>query len=432
MAPRNSSGLIGGTIPRNERVHVSVPARAGAGGGMVSLSTLYQQEMEPRDPVTKGAYTAYQTSSSTGKSEATGGRAMYVPPVDRVTLDVFMVGGGGAGGRDRGGGGGGGGVLRFHLDILLGSVYTITIGAGATDYQQETGGSTTIDGPYCNLITAVGGGVGGGAGGTPPNSGGSGGYGGNGGGHGENGSNQNESYGIWGQGNSGSFQTSTGNTDGNYGSGGGGYNRQLPKTASGTNSFWSGSVGGEGITHPWYWNSSPPLNLAWTRKGGTWSETGKDRIMATSNTSYWQSGANAGPMFGAGANQYDTTDTYSSGAGHNSGNSDRDGKANLGGGGAGGNGSGGAQGQGGSGYVTIAAPQSLVSPYEVYGAGHSATKFVTTVTGSGNTRIARGTHMKTDSNQITDSGIVDLSLMSMSPYDYYGFGSSGTIKVTMA
>jgi len=113
-------------------------------------------------------------------------------------VDFLVVAGGGAGGQDTGGGGGaggyrnsyssessgGGGSSETALEMSPGTVYTITVGGGAstnTGSPSRVGGDgddSSISGSDITDITSAGGGGGGGGGGSPGQAGGSGGGGG--------------------------------------------------------------------------------------------------------------------------------------------------------------------------------------------------------------------------------------------------------------
>ena len=78
-------------------------------------------------------------------------------------IEVLVVAGGGAGGWDVGGGGGGGGVVyRDNFEVIAGTGYTVTVGAGGVG--QLSGGASTaaVDGSNSvfGSLTALGGGGG--------------------------------------------------------------------------------------------------------------------------------------------------------------------------------------------------------------------------------------------------------------------------------
>lgn len=78
-------------------------------------------------------------------------------------IEVLVVAGGGAGGWDVGGGGGGGGVVfRNDFEVVAGTAYTVTVGAGGVATSNGTMGSG-MDGSNSvfGSLTALGGGGGG-------------------------------------------------------------------------------------------------------------------------------------------------------------------------------------------------------------------------------------------------------------------------------
>lgn len=182
--------------------------------------------------------------------------------------DYLVVGGGGAGGAGPvpytgqfefgGGGGGAGGYLSGSLSLLIGSSYTISVGAGGTRVlggtQSNNGGSSSLSGPNIS-ITASGGG-GGGATGFSWFSGANGASGGgNGGNMWTNASGttmQNgeprpttTGQGITGQGNNGGFENSSSPGGASGGGGGGGAN------TVGGNAGFSGGGGAGGSGKQW-------------------------------------------------------------------------------------------------------------------------------------------------------------------------------------
>ena len=118
--------------------------------------------------------------------------------IQTMTTDFLVIAGGGAGGQDTAGGGGaggyrnsynsetsgGGGSSETALELSLGTVYTITVGGGASanpGSPSRTGGDgndSIISGSDITDITSAGGGGGAGGGGVDANPGGSGGGGG--------------------------------------------------------------------------------------------------------------------------------------------------------------------------------------------------------------------------------------------------------------
>ena len=99
------------------------------------------------------------------------------------SVQALLIAGGGAGGAgepnpggDGGGGGGAGGVIQNNINLSVGTVYSIVIGAGGSG--GSTTGGTGTNSTFAGL-TAYGGGGGGDGNGTIPGSGGSGGGAGN-------------------------------------------------------------------------------------------------------------------------------------------------------------------------------------------------------------------------------------------------------------
>ena len=150
------------------------------------------------------------------------------------SVQALLIGGGGAGGAgepnpggDGGGGGGSGGVIQNNINLSIGTVYSIVIGAGGS------GGSTT-GGNGANTtfagLTAYGGGGGGDGNGTTP------GFGGSGGGAGNEYSASTWSGGcVYGQGYPGgpSVSASTSWRGGSGGGGAGGFGTSRTSAAGG-------------------------------------------------------------------------------------------------------------------------------------------------------------------------------------------------------
>ena len=162
--------------------------------------------------------------------EGTGGVA---PP---YTINYLMVAGGASGGAT--GGGGAGGMVESNLTATVGTVFTITVGAGGSasgggggvSANGANGGDSTIT----SVATTV---LGGGYGGGGDRNGGSGG---SGGGAGADGSSNTGGAGTSGQGNSGGNSTANGAGTAFAGGGGGG------KGAAGGNGSSSITAGAGG------------------------------------------------------------------------------------------------------------------------------------------------------------------------------------------
>ena len=176
------------------------------------------------------AFTIINNGSTTTQQAFPFKSSSYATPA--VEYLVVAGGGSGAGNRGFGGGGGAGGLLQGLLPIILGSSYTVTIGAGGVDSSSANGG---VGGNSAfGAISASGGGTGGeasaSASGYPGGSGGGGGNSGRPGGSG-----------VLGQGNYGG----TGYVGGSpYGGGGGGGAGTVGLNAT---SAGGGGNGGAGI-----------------------------------------------------------------------------------------------------------------------------------------------------------------------------------------
>ncbi len=149
----------------------------------------------------------YDVNGQHVKIVYSGATQGWIPTVDddvtletpqSITTDFLVIAGGGAGGQDTGGGGGAGGYRTSYstdpsgggassetaLELLPGTVYTITVGGGASANPGSpsrvggTGSDSSISGSDITDITCAGGGGAGGGGGSPGQPGGSGGGGG--------------------------------------------------------------------------------------------------------------------------------------------------------------------------------------------------------------------------------------------------------------
>ena len=143
------------------------------------------------------------------------------------TINYLVVAGGGGGGAGYGGGGGAGGLLNATYSVLIGTAYTVTIGAGGS------GGSGGAPASGVNSsISSIANAIGGGAAGNGSANGIAGGSGGGGGGY----LGYSGGAGTSGQGSSGGASSTSAP---NYGCGGGG-------GAGGTGAGGTGTNGGNG------------------------------------------------------------------------------------------------------------------------------------------------------------------------------------------
>lgn len=164
-----------------------------------------------------------------------------------ASFEYLVVGGGGSGG-GWGGGGGAGGFLTGTFIPNQGTIYSITVGLGATatpygtNYQQGNDGQdSSISGTGITTITAIGGGGGGSYSSGTALAGNSGGSGGGAGARGTAYSGASGGAGTSGQG----FAGGNTSTSGNYypGAGGGGGAGQVGSNGSGN----QGGTGGDGL-----------------------------------------------------------------------------------------------------------------------------------------------------------------------------------------
>lgn len=237
-------------------------------------------------------------------------------PTSVIPVQYLVIAGGGAGGYDQGGGGGAGGLLTGTTYFVTSAVYTIVIGAGATQTGNHlttaNGSNSALSGINIPSMVAIGGG--GSAGYAAVGA--SGGSGGGGGGANNGGSSYAGGSGTSGQG----FAGGTGIANA-YTSGGGGGSSAVGATST------SGAAGNGGAgTASSITGSS--VTYAGGGGGGTYS--------ATPGTG----GA------GGGGNGGGTTGTVNGTAG----------TVNTGSGGGGGSGNGGQGGSGGSGVVILSIP----------------------------------------------------------------------------
>ena len=235
-----------------------------AGSGTISVTGLTNY--------TAYTFTVYATNSI-GNGPSSAASNSITPKPNTYSADWLAIAGGGCGGGQNGGGGGAGGMLTGTTTFTVGTVYSVTVGAGGISAQ---GGTTTALGN-----SLVGGGVGtGGAGGS-----GAGGFPGAGG------------AGTAGQGNPGGSGTNSG-------------------------SFPAGGGGGKGAT-----GGSPPN----TSTGGTGGAGAASSITGTSVTYAGGGGGGVNPGSGGPGG------AGGGGPGSTAGGSPTPGTANTGGGGGGGN-----------------------------------------------------------------------------------------------
>lgn len=223
--------------------------------------------------------------NAVGNATATSNSLGPVVLNPNFTASYLVVGGGGNGGAagPPGGGpsgGGGGGYLANSATFTVGTVYTMTVGAGG-------GSNSVLSGANLSTITAIGGGYGGGY----LSSGGSGGSGGGGGsctGYGEPTINTAGGSGTAGQGNAGGgsqnyFAGGGGGGAGGEGAsgpGGGTGGNGLQSSITGTATYYAGGGGGSNYTPGLGGGGSPN-----TGGGGTGSSGGSGVIIISIPTS---------------------------------------------------------------------------------------------------------------------------------------------------
>ena len=240
-------------------------------------------------------------------------------PTSVIPVQYLVIAGGGAGGYDQGGGGGAGGLLTSTTYFVTSAVYTVVIGAGATQTGNHlttaNGSSSILSGINIPSIIAIGGG---GSAGYAA-AGASGGSGGGGGGANNGGSSYAGGSGTSGQGFAGGTAIASAYTAG----GGGG-----SSAVGGTSTSGAAGSGGAGTASSITGSS---VTYAGGGGGGAYSAT-----------------AGSGGSGGGGGGS-----TVSGGSGGVAGTA---GTANTGGGGGGGSGNGGQGGSGGSGVVILSIP----------------------------------------------------------------------------
>jgi len=256
----------------------------------------------------------------------TSDEASDLEGISTYGVEYLCVGGGGSGGRRTSGGGGAGGFLTnftgTKINLQVGSVYTVTVGAGGTAPSSEgigvSGSNSVLSGAGITTITAIGGG-GGGNGGNAGLDGGSG-------------------------GGSGSFQTSSvgSGTSGQGNNGGTGHGNSQPYSAGG-----GGGAGGTGANA--------------TSGGGGNGGAGTASLITASSVT--RAGGGGGSSYGTGGTPAGSGGSGGGGAGHTgpSGGSATSGTANTGGGGGGTPFAGDSAGNGGSGVVILRVPTASFS-----------------------------------------------------------------------
>jgi hypothetical protein len=84
------------------------------------------------------------------------------PPSGSYQAEYLIVGGGGASSTNGAGGGGAGGFRNGQTNIISGSLYTVTIGAGGTCPNTLSPGGNGNNSSFGQIVAAGGGGAGGG------------------------------------------------------------------------------------------------------------------------------------------------------------------------------------------------------------------------------------------------------------------------------
>lgn len=211
------------------------------GAVLLSVGTTVQRPTSPVNGMIR-----YNTDSS-GYIEAYAGNqwvklSSSTPPNYNITALVVAGGGSGGGWNYGGGGGGAGGFLTSTVALTIGTVYTITVGAGATNAGVNTNGVAGSNSSIGSLLVSNGGGAGGGQ----AAAGGAGGSGGGGCGLDNQSSGAAGGAGVSGQGFNGGAGTTSAFVDGNgntAGGGGGGAGG-----AGGNAGSYAGGGGGAGLT----------------------------------------------------------------------------------------------------------------------------------------------------------------------------------------
>jgi hypothetical protein len=283
--------------------HSFFAAPSGTAGGAITFTRAFT--ISSNSAIGVGSSPSYGTSGQFLQSQGSSAAPIWSAPV--YTATYLIVAGGGSGGSYGGGGGGAGGYLTGTTSFVGGTVYSVTVGAGASAVTGSTQGLTGSNSVALGL-TALGGGGGGSRNGTVSGlSGGSGGggtYNGVAGGSGTS-----------GQGNRGG----NGNSGNGTGGGGGGAGAQGADVAGPQG--WNGGVG--------LANSITGSSVYYAGGGGSGSDTAP---------------ASSGGLGGGGAGF----------SGNGNGTA---GTANTGGGGGGGGSPGGyTSGAGGSGVVIFSVP----------------------------------------------------------------------------
>jgi hypothetical protein len=90
-------------------------------------------------------------------------------PSGSYQVEYLVVGGGGSSSCNAGGGGGGGGFRTGFTNVISGSIYTVTVGAGGITPNSTSPGNNGSASLFGQIVAAGGGGGGGGLSGTGPN-----------------------------------------------------------------------------------------------------------------------------------------------------------------------------------------------------------------------------------------------------------------------
>ena len=254
LAPSGGSVTIS-AVDTASNFAMSVPAAAGilinadssTGAAQLPVGTTAQR---PASPVT-GQLRYNSTIASTEVYNGSGWGALG----NTYLATTLVVAGGGSGGYSNGAGGGAGGLLTNITGLVIGTIYSITVGAGGAG---QTAPGTGYNGSN-SLISSYTTAIGGGGGGFTSTNGSNGGSGGGGGGPSSAGGS-----GVAGQGNSGGA-----NAGGGGGAGGAG------GTAGVAGAGFASSITGSSITYAVGGSSNGVSGAANTGTGGgAWTGAG--------------------------------------------------------------------------------------------------------------------------------------------------------------